>query len=506
MSPDSVYINNERQGTQTQSVAPKVQPKQMASTSTQKLPVRRHLPRAAKQAVINRSPTHVSTQPTPETLIQPPAEISSPQKSRRGSQSSPPTATTPVSPIQSSPRRPLTRSQTSPKFTATVSPQQTIVEPSSTRTTTSEPCNISTAGKEKSGGARECGKVNLQIVLQDLNGLQAFDDVSGLTAPQITELDPFFDEEDNVETGCGGQRNDEGCSHESDSEGSDYDAIETDESEQESLDEEHGESDGLEDIDLDNNTEGRQRLGYEFLDDDGSGSQLIVNKMAKVFKQGKLWSRGRDGKVHLAPRDIFTCKEDLLSVMKDYCIEQGIRLRKVRNDSKRYTQKCSNEGCSFRLHASALVDKTTWMIKSISGTHMCSVIEANKSAGSAWVATHLLGDFKSNPNMDANGIQQTIMARYGVLIPKYTCWRARKLMKEVVEGKHDEGYRVLPQYMEVFKEKNPESVCLINWTDQGPTKNPTFKRCTICVGSAIAAFKVNCRPLIGIDACFLKGP
>jgi len=98
------------------------------------------------------------------------------------------------------------------------------------------------------------------------------------------------------------------------------------------------------------------------------------------------------------------------------------------------------------------------------------------------------------------------MARYGLLIPKYTCWRARKLMKEVVEGKHDEGYRVLPQYMEVFKEKNPASACFINWTDQGPTKNPTFKRCTICVGSAIAAFKENCRPLIGIDACFLKGP
>ena len=52
-------------------------------------------------------------------------------------------------------------------------------------------------------------------------------------------------------------------------------------------------------------------------------------------------------------------------------------------------------------------------------------------------------------------------------------------MKEVVEGMHDEGYRVLPQYMEIFKEKNPKFICLINWADQGPGKNPTYKRCVI---------------------------
>ena len=199
--------------------------------------------------------------------------------------------------------------------------------------------------------------------------MQDFDDVGVLTAPQITELDKFFDEDDNVEKGSAVQRSDD-----DDSEGSDYKDVETNESVQESLDEENRESNGLEDIDLDSNTEGRQCLGYEFEDEDGSSNQLLVNKMAKVFKEGKLWSRGRDGKVHLALGDIFTCKEDLLSVMKDYCVEQGIMFRKVRNDSKRYTQKCSNLACSFRLHASALVDKKTWMIKSIAGSHVCACL------------------------------------------------------------------------------------------------------------------------------------
>jgi len=54
------------------------------------------------------------------------------------------------------------------------------------------------------------------------------------------------------------------------------------------------------------------------------------------------------------------------------------------------------------------------------------------------------------------------MTRYGVRILEYTCWRARRLIKEIVEGRHDERYRVLPQYMEVLKEKILKSICLIN--------------------------------------------
>ena len=57
-------------------------------------------------------------------------------------------------------------------------------------------------------------------------------------------------------------------------------------------------------------------LGHQLVDEDRSGSQLVVNKMAKVFQKCRLWSKGRDGKVKLAPGDIFTCKEDLLKVMR----------------------------------------------------------------------------------------------------------------------------------------------------------------------------------------------
>ena len=91
--------------------------------------------------------------------------------------------------------------------------------------------------------------------------------------------------------------------------------------------------------------------------------------------------------------------------------------------------------------------------------------------------------------MDKGTMQKTLMRRFGVAVLDYICWRARKLMKYVVNGRHDEGYKVLPQYMQAFKEKNPDSLYFINWKDKGPGKNPYFKRCQICIGQPLVLSK-----------------
>ncbi|KAJ8443103.1 hypothetical protein Cgig2_030871 [Carnegiea gigantea] len=198
-------------------------------------------------------------------------------------------------------------------------------------------------------------------------------------------------------------------------------------------------------------------LGHQLVDEDGSGSQLVVNKMAKVFQKCRLWSKGRDEKVKLAPGDIFTCKKDLLKVMRKYCVQEGVSFRKLRNDRKRYTHKCFDSRCTFRIHASVLVDNITWIIRRIAGSHVCPVAEENEMANSRWVASHLLEHFRSNPNMDGKCTQDIIMRRYEVFVPDHICWTARRFVKEIIKGKHDEGYRVLPKYMAQFHERNAKS-------------------------------------------------
>ena len=78
-------------------------------------------------------------------------------------------------------------------------------------------------------------------------------------------------------------------------------------------------------------------------------------------------------------------------------------------------------------------------------------------------------------------------------------------MKIQIKGSRDDGYKKLPQYIEEFKARNPESFCFIKWTYRAPRRNPTFNRCQICIGLDIIASKEHCRPLIGINAYHLKG-
>ncbi|KAJ8430866.1 hypothetical protein Cgig2_023544 [Carnegiea gigantea] len=56
--------------------------------------------------------------------------------------------------------------------------------------------------------------------------------------------------------------------------------------------------------------------------------------------------------------------------------------------------------------------------------------------------------------------KETVIRKYGIHIPDYTCWRVRKMMKDAIDGKHEEGCKYLAHYTEEFKAKNPGSFSL----------------------------------------------
>jgi len=70
-----------------------------------------------------------------------------------------------------------------------------------------------------------------------------------------------------------------------------------------------------------------------------------------------------------------------------------------------------------------------------------------------------------------------LMRKYRVHIPNHTCWTARKMMKEIVDGKHEEGYKYLAHYIEELKDKNPGSITFITWTDQGLLRTDCSRTC-----------------------------
>ncbi|KAJ8425504.1 hypothetical protein Cgig2_015878 [Carnegiea gigantea] len=96
-----------------------------------------------------------------------------------------------------------------------------------------------------------------------------------------------------------------------------------------------------------------------------------------------------------------------------------------------------------RIHASVLVDKSTWMMRRHSGKHICGRTDSNKSASSRWVASNLLSYYRANSNATVKNMEDFIMTNYGVKVPKHTLWRAKKLMK--IQGIIKALKNVMPQ-------------------------------------------------------------
>jgi len=151
-------------------------------------------------------------------------------------------------------------------------------------------------------------------------------------------------------------------------------------------------------MELEFDTKDKMSFGREIIHVEGDRN-LVVNKMTRVFNKGVMWSRNRDGSVSLAAGDIFASKQDMLQVVKDLCVQEGFHLQKIKNEKTRYTQKCAYPGCNWRIHCSVLVDRMTWMVKTITGRYSCPRPEQNRMATSKWVVNHLLSVFKTSPKM-----------------------------------------------------------------------------------------------------------
>ncbi|KAM1748120.1 hypothetical protein ACFX12_009144 [Malus domestica] len=69
---------------------------------------------------------------------------------------------------------------------------------------------------------------------------------------------------------------------------------------------------------------------------------------------------------------------------------------------------------------------------------------------------------------------------------------------KIIEGKHAEQYTKLWDYAEEVRNTNPGSTMKVK-LDRG-----RFQMIYVCLGACKEGFKSECRPLIGLDGCYLK--
>ncbi|KAL5797313.1 hypothetical protein ACOSQ2_002133 [Xanthoceras sorbifolium] len=139
--------------------------------------------------------------------------------------------------------------------------------------------------------------------------------------------------------------------------------------------------------------------------------------------------------------------DDMEKAVKQYAIQEGFMLTKIKNDRSRYTVKCKNETCDWRFHASCLPDRLTFMIHSVQGGHsFCLRTTSNKEANSNWVLEVVGTAIMANLTILPKVLKTELQEKYAIKCGSQTIYRAKKRVLKNLKVDHVNLYAKIRQY------------------------------------------------------------
>ncbi|MBA0730247.1 hypothetical protein Golax_025345 [Gossypium laxum] len=80
------------------------------------------------------------------------------------------------------------------------------------------------------------------------------------------------------------------------------------------------------------------------------------------------------------------------------------------------------------------------------------------------------------------------------------------MVKDNLAGNFVQEFAMSWDYADELRLKNPRSTIKMAVNRVTPKSPPHFKRFYVCFEALKKGWKEGCRPILGLDGCFLKGP
>ncbi|KAK7270341.1 hypothetical protein RIF29_23411 [Crotalaria pallida] len=154
--------------------------------------------------------------------------------------------------------------------------------------------------------------------------------------------------------------------------------------------------------------------------------------------------------------------------------------------------------------ASTFGQSKAFQLKTFNEEHTCCRVFQNKGATRNWVAKKLEKRLLTQPEMRRTQAYDIMKEEFMVHLNDKKVIRALRKAREAVEGSEKEQYGKLWDYLHELLRSNPGSKAVMNVIPR-PEFPPLFERLYVCLDACKKGFKAGCRPLIGLDGCFLKG-
>ncbi|XP_061352398.1 uncharacterized protein LOC133297302 [Gastrolobium bilobum] len=248
----------------------------------------------------------------------------------------------------------------------------------------------------------------------------------------------------------------------------------------------------------------KSRYGYnseELKTPPSSGDEEVERVVFPKFNEENTF-----GHVQLELGMEFVSLEHFKNGVKDYNISLGRQFKWVKYDKVRPRAKCSNEECDWMIYCAWNNKFNSFQVKTFNDSHSCCRIFKNKRASKDWVLKKLKKKMVTQPNMTRVEAYEHLKEEYKVHVHLKKVTKALRKAKGRIEGCEKEWYAKLRDYLTEILRSNPGSICQMQVIPQPvPNSPPIFSKLYICLDACKKGFKAGCRPLIGLDGCFLKG-
>ncbi|KAL8537357.1 hypothetical protein ACS0TY_012489 [Phlomoides rotata] len=200
---------------------------------------------------------------------------------------------------------------------------------------------------------------------------------------------------------------------------------------------------------------------------------------------------------------IFSSKKEFKFAVQSHAIQTKRSIVFPKNDARRIYAKCHAKTCEWNIHCLKMANEFSFQIRSMNDKHTCAPSQKVKNLTSTWLCEKFMQRFVSDGGRDMSGF--LIDANYdtGVQVTRVQCYRARSKALKKIEGNSDAQYSKLWAYAEELRKTNPGSTIILGTeVDNGVTR---FSRMYICWDALKRGFIGGCRPILGVDGCWLKG-
>ncbi|KAL5760735.1 hypothetical protein ACOSQ2_019573 [Xanthoceras sorbifolium] len=182
--------------------------------------------------------------------------------------------------------------------------------------------------------------------------------------------------------------------------------------------------------------------------DEVENEEHMVRTMAKYCHENQ-WTPNPNGSIDFKEGQIFGNAKLVRKVVKQYAIQEGFMLTKIKNDRTRF-------------HASCLPDGLTFMIRSVREGHsLCLKTTSNKEANFKWLLEVVGTAIMANPTILPKVLKTELQEKYAIKCDSQTIYRDKKRVLKNLKAGHVNSYAKIRQYANVVHLMNQGTVAKV---------------------------------------------